>query len=273
MKKFFKPLILLLVSLSLIWGILFAAFPLPGSPSVLMYHFFGSDKDAGQSKNFVSRKSFARQMAWLKYGGYHVITLDEYNAIRTGKQKSRGREILLTFDDGNYSFETDAYPVLKKYDFPGVIFLVSESVKHKSNGSMDTETVKRILSGSKVEVGSHSQTHPFLSQMSEEQIRRELVDSRKDLEGLFGVPVLDFAYPYGDYNERVMKIAEEAGYRTAFTTSYKKLRSAAPSSFALTRTKITRSANFLPVFWVELSGIYDSYKAFRHRLKDRRNAA
>ncbi len=68
-----------------------------------------------------------------------------------------------------------------------------------------------------IEFGSHSATHPLLTQLSDVQLRREVSDSRQRLEDLLGTEVVCFAYPYGGFDERVRVAVAEAGYRLAFT--------------------------------------------------------
>jgi len=67
-------------------------------------------------------------------------------------------------------------------------------------------------------IGSHTVTHPWLSRLSPEAAREEIVASRKSLEDRFGIAVEHFCYPYGDWNERVRDLVSGAGFRTACTT-------------------------------------------------------
>jgi peptidoglycan/xylan/chitin deacetylase (PgdA/CDA1 family) len=241
--------------------------PLPGTIPVLVYTMIGTKEDAARSKNYVSRRTFETQMAFLHYLGYRVISLEEYEAIKTGKQKARGREVLITFDDGHYTFQTIALPVLKEYRFPAAIFLVSESVKRGLNDSMSAKTVKELLRMGFVTIGAHSKTHPTLPHMTEEQIREELAGSKKDLEEILGIPVKYLAYPNGDVDARVIKIAEEAGYQLAFTTTYKKLRHIPEGRFSFTRVRISRTSDNPFVFWGEVSGIYQGFKGWWEKVK------
>lgn len=253
----------------LILGVLFYTLPLPGQIPVLMYHFIGSREQAAEHKNYVSRKSFAAQMKFLARHGYRVISLEEYYQIKSGQQKPRGKEIVITFDDGNYSFAEDAVPALEKYKFPVTVFLVSKNLKEGLHGSMSIDTVKGLLSREWISIGSHSRTHPDLAKLTEDEIREELYGARQELEKIFERPVPDLAYPSGSIDERVIKIAQEAGCRQAFTTSQKKLKGLAEGPFASTRSKIDRSSDWPFVFWLHVSGIYSSVKNLRRHLKQR----
>lgn len=67
------------------------------------------------------------------------------------------------------------------------------------------------------EVAGHSCTHPRLQLLEEAEIRREIGECRDTLEQLFSRKVVGMAYPYGTYDERVIRIAKEEGVRYART--------------------------------------------------------
>jgi peptidoglycan/xylan/chitin deacetylase (PgdA/CDA1 family) len=67
-------------------------------------------------------------------------------------------------------------------------------------------------------IGAHTVHHPILTYEFEEIARREVTESKRDLEALTGLSVRHFAYPNGDHNEQVVCCVQEAGYATAVTT-------------------------------------------------------
>ena len=67
-----------------------------------------------------------------------------------------------------------------------------------------------------VEVGSHTVSHPHLVELADEELERELVDSRRQLEDELGRPCRYFSYPYGEQDARVRAAARAAGYEAAF---------------------------------------------------------
>jgi peptidoglycan/xylan/chitin deacetylase (PgdA/CDA1 family) len=69
-----------------------------------------------------------------------------------------------------------------------------------------------------VRFGSHTLTHPSLPDLDDRQLRREVADSKHQLEDLLGEEVNTFAYPFGYLNRRVRAAVVEAGYKLAFTT-------------------------------------------------------
>lgn len=74
-----------------------------------------------------------------------------------------------------------------------------------------------------MEIGGHTETHPILSRLADEQARHEIVDNKHALEQLVGRPLRLFAYPNGkpgfDFDQRHVAMVREAGYLAAFTTA------------------------------------------------------
>lgn len=83
---------------------------------------------------------------------------------------------------------------------------------------MTSEEVLRLASGGLVEVGSHTVTHPVLSEISADAQRDEIQQSKSQLEEILGEPVKSFAYPFGAHTEETARLVEEAGYDCACTT-------------------------------------------------------
>src|SRR5690606_26230159 len=83
---------------------------------------------------------------------------------------------------------------------------------------MDPSEVREWLAAGQ-QIGSHTLTHPWLTRVPITTVREEIRASRRKLEDLFGVPVVDFCYPYGDWNIPVHDEVIAAGYQTAVTTA------------------------------------------------------
>jgi peptidoglycan/xylan/chitin deacetylase (PgdA/CDA1 family) len=190
---------------------------------VLCYHAFSDDWPADLS---VRPEVFATQLRQLHAAGYQGVTFTE--AIQ---RQARRREVAVTFDDAFTSVVTHAKPVLDELGWPGTIFTVSdfaatgapvrwEGVSHWADGphaaeldSLDWEGL-RALRDAGWEVGSHTRTHPHLTQIDIETVEAELVSSREAIEAALDQPCPSIAYPYGDVNPAVVEAAGRAGYAT-----------------------------------------------------------
>jgi peptidoglycan/xylan/chitin deacetylase (PgdA/CDA1 family) len=87
----------------------------------------------------------------------------------------------------------------------GVFFLMGGS-----NGLSEWQIRQMIASGHEIE--SHTMSHPQLSRLSDAQLADELTRSKRNLETRYGVPIRYLAYPYGDYDRRVIAATIAAGY-------------------------------------------------------------
>jgi peptidoglycan/xylan/chitin deacetylase (PgdA/CDA1 family) len=65
-------------------------------------------------------------------------------------------------------------------------------------------------------IGSHGVSHAHLIGLADEELGRELRDSKAEIEEELGRPCTEFAYPYGEHDERVRTVACRAGYERAF---------------------------------------------------------
>jgi peptidoglycan/xylan/chitin deacetylase (PgdA/CDA1 family) len=194
---------------------------------VLMYHNIGiPPQGVGLKSLYVTPRMFRFQMWYLKTAGFKVVSLHEILSFINGKNSDE-RLVAITFDDGYQDFYDHAYHVLKTYKFPSTVFLVSDLVGKESLWeSTNGQSRKRLLhwdrilemKDSGVIFGSHSRTHPFLSRLSEKEMRNEIRDSKIILEERLKHPVDFFCYPNGDYDNRVLETVHTAGYKGSVTT-------------------------------------------------------
>jgi peptidoglycan/xylan/chitin deacetylase (PgdA/CDA1 family) len=84
--------------------------------------------------------------------------------------------------------------------------------------TMDWMTLRRLADAG-VEIGSHTRTHAHLTQLDDDTLERELVDSRREIAEALGRPCRFLAYPYGEEDARVRAAACAAGYDAAFGLS------------------------------------------------------
>lgn len=97
--------------------------------------------------------------------------------------------------------------------------------------------VMALKSSDLIELGAHTVTHSALSGLPEEAQRQEIRQSKADLERLLGTPVLNFAYPYGQYSERTAALVREEGFISACSNQAGVLTEDS-DLFALPRLKI-----------------------------------
>ncbi len=118
-------------------------------------------------------------------------------------------------------------------------FLESNRITYRP---MTWEQVRR-LADEGGEIGSHTLSHPHLSQVGDDQVLRELSESRTVLASRSGQRVSRLSYPHGSFDARVTRAAEASGYTSAYatTTWY---RGVAPDRFAFPRISVSGGAPF-----------------------------
>jgi peptidoglycan/xylan/chitin deacetylase (PgdA/CDA1 family) len=182
---------------------------------ILRYHhvnFLPENPSKALKVLTVSPPMFEKQMKYLFEKGYQPITFKDLINYFKFKEKLPEKPLILTFDDGWENQYQNALPVLKKYNFPATFFVVVNYIGKKN--FMDWQQLKEILKLGG-EIGSHTLNHPHLLNLSEVQLKKEIQKSKIILEEKLGYPINIFAYPYGEFNSKIIKIVLEAGYFAA----------------------------------------------------------
>lgn len=182
---------------------------------VLCYHSFADDS----WRYSVSLKRLREQIAFLKKEGYKFVTLDDINDYINKKKSLPSKSIAITVDDG-YQDVLKAVGLFKREKFLPTLFMVSEpqNVNRQelnSNKKLLSTTELRYLQSQGWEIGVHSATHSDLVKTSIKNLHTEIVTAKKKLEKVLGRKVKYFAYPFGSYNNNVLKKVSEGGYRMA----------------------------------------------------------
>jgi peptidoglycan/xylan/chitin deacetylase (PgdA/CDA1 family) len=152
---------------------------------------------------------FEKELLWLKNNGYETISTKDLEA-----RKVPDKSIILTFDDGYADFYTTALPILEKQGFTASLAIITDRIGQP--GYMDSVQINQLASLG-VELMSHGKSHSNLTEISLEQLKKEVSESKNYLEDNFDVVVGAFVYPSGDYNDETVRIVAESGYNTALT--------------------------------------------------------
>lgn len=231
---------------------------------ILMYHYINDDEPS-RSRLGVSPKSFQRQMRFLREHNYNVVTLAKITDLIKNKKRIPPNTIAITFDDGYIDNYTNAYPVLKKYNIPATIFVVINRIGKRlgQDEYMDWRQIKELSNSGLVTIGSHSISHPNLSEVtSEDELRDEIFASKKILEETLHKKVDFFSYPFGGVNSRARSLTIESGYKACVGTNFPK-DYPGDDIYALKRLRISENSKNLFIFWVETSGFYTYIKEHR----------
>jgi peptidoglycan/xylan/chitin deacetylase (PgdA/CDA1 family) len=206
---------------------------------------------------YVSPRLFRSQIKELRQGGYWARS---YTPVELAKKEPGSKDVLITFDDGFLDTFEHALPVLQATGMKAIQFLVAGLLGKTNEWQQRAGDVREPLMGAEhvrawlkagQEIGAHTLTHPKLTQLPPDRARAEIDGSRKLLEDTFGIPIRHFCYPYGDWNETIAKLVEEAGYETACTTM-PGVNTPETPRFALRRFTARYRSRNLKNLWSEL---------------------
>tara|TARA_B100001964_G_C14105777_1_gene541454 strand:- start:307 stop:1044 length:738 start_codon:yes stop_codon:yes gene_type:complete len=146
-----------------------------------------------------------------------LINRIKKSCIAFGEQNNLNQDVswVLTFDDGFSSDYEIALPLLMEKEMQALFFIVPSYV-----GRPNYLTWKQIksLSDNGMEIGSHSLNHVDMVSVSKLQRMSELNDSRKIIEDQISKSIRSFSFPFGQFNNEVIKDVFDSGYEYCFTS-------------------------------------------------------
>jgi peptidoglycan/xylan/chitin deacetylase (PgdA/CDA1 family) len=195
-----------------------------GDVLVLCYHAVSETWSAPLS---VAPDRLERQLRHLVDRGYRGATF--HDAVHAPQAP---RTLSVTFDDAYRSVRDLAEPILSALGLPGTVFAPTAFIG--SDRPMEWPGIDRwrgdpheveltpmsweelgALAEVGWEIGSHSRTHPRLTELDNPSLANQLSGSRVDCEEALGIECRTVAYPYGDVDARVVGAARAAGYVAA----------------------------------------------------------
>jgi peptidoglycan/xylan/chitin deacetylase (PgdA/CDA1 family) len=193
----------------------------PSRP-ILMLHSLSVPQSERETTYYLSPRRFRRFLSWIKMRGYTHVSPAGWL-----RDEIPQRNVLLTFDDAYDDLYRELPSLLTEFKLKPLVFVAAERIGATNDWDVQqglrqrnllTLDQMRELQRAGVVFGSHSGTHPLLTQLSTPKLLREVRDSKARLEDLLGTSVDWFAFPYGDADRRVRAAVLEAGYKAAVTT-------------------------------------------------------
>jgi peptidoglycan/xylan/chitin deacetylase (PgdA/CDA1 family) len=208
-------------------------------PVYLMYHEIElpgrtmCQGEPGYVRYVVKASAFQSQLKWLKENGWRGLSVGQALA------GERDRDIVLTFDDGCETDLIAAAPLLGELSYNATFYI---TVGFLGNRGFLSQAQLRELSDQGFEIGCHSMTHPYLSDLSAKELHHEIADAKTALEQITQRPVNHFSCPGGRWDDRVVEMAKNAGYQS-LTTSRMVRNSPRTNPFELGRVVVMRGTD------------------------------
>src|SRR3954452_4995624 len=185
--------------------------PHTGPVPILEYHVLGAaPADAPYPELYVTRPDFHKQMDWLEEHGYEAVPREMVERAWYDGGTLPAKPVVLSFDDGYRPQFTYALPELRKHGWPGLLNLKAEG------SDLYTSNVEAMIAAG-WELAAHTIHHLDLTTLDAAKLKEEVTGSRQILRREYGVPVANFCYPAGQFDDTVIASVKAAGYTGATT--------------------------------------------------------
>jgi len=183
---------------------------------ILMYHKFGEDRYPSTS---VTLAQFDTHLEYLENNGYHMLPLDQIITAYRNNSPLPDKSIAVTVDDAYLSVYDQAFPRMKKRNWPFTVFVATDGVDKGFGSYMNWEQMREMKKNG-VLFANHTATHDYLirrkdGESADEHIARVRSDieraQRRLSEELGSAPMM-LAYPYGEYNTPIARLVESMGF-------------------------------------------------------------
>ncbi len=200
---------------------------------IFVYHRFGPVVADNMT---VTTPVFVSHLKYLRENSYTVIPLRQFVAYRLGHAPPPPlRSVVITVDDAHRSVYTYMLPLVRQYRIPVTLFVYPSAVSNAPY-ALTWEQLRELKETGLFDIQSHSYWHPNFKtekrrlspQHYEQLVERQLTKSKTTLEKNLGIHVDMLAWPFGIYDEELMKKAAEAGYVAALSLERRHARRSDP---------------------------------------------
>ncbi len=196
-----------LILLIILFNTLLFSTNIKNHATILLYHHISEFTPKSTS---ISPKTFEEHLQYLYENNYQVWDVHKIIDYLSSNKNIPKKVVAITFDDAYKSIYTNAYPLLKKYNYPFTIYINSAPIGKKSIYLNWDEL--NIMKNSLATFGSHSNYHNFLIRKEidnwENTTFNDLKESNKIIFENTNVKVNSFAYPFGEYDKELIKIVK-----------------------------------------------------------------
>ena len=182
---------------------------------ILQYHHVAEDTPPITS---ITPTDFAAHMDYLQSASFNVIGLPELvDALRSDRVLP-DKTVAITFDDAYQNILINAVPVLVRHGFPYAVFVATDQVG-SSSAFLTWDQLRHMQQGGAT-IANHTASHPHLLRQDESEdeaswlarVASEITRAAEAIDSQLAPAPRFFAYPYGEYDGRIIEIVERLGY-------------------------------------------------------------
>jgi peptidoglycan/xylan/chitin deacetylase (PgdA/CDA1 family) len=202
-------------------------------------HRYVTEKTRSVPDLTVEPVNFVAQMRAISRAGYRTVSQRQlYEALFRGRPLP-SRPVMITVDDGYVDDVKQILPVLRQDRMVATFYIITGRF-HEAG--FVSEAQVRELERAGMDIGAHTRTHASLPALTPSAVRAEVAGSADDLRRVLGHPVPWFAYPYGAFDARAVRVVRQAGFVLAVTTRGG-TRQSARAPLTLSRIHIGRASS------------------------------
>lgn len=189
---------------------------------ILLYHRFGPTVADGMT---ITTPVFESHLKYLRDNGYKVIPLRQLVDWYQKKGPAPApKSVVIVEDDAHKTVYTDMLPLAKKYNVPVTVFIYPSAISN-AKYAMTWDQLRELKKSGLFDFQSHTYWHPnfkrdkkkMTPQEYEKSVSTQLTKSRAKIEKELGGKVDMLAWPFGIFDDELLKKAVEAGYVATFT--------------------------------------------------------
>ncbi|MFZ3207633.1 MAG: polysaccharide deacetylase family protein [Geobacteraceae bacterium] len=193
---------------------------------ILLYHRFGPTLADGMT---ITTPVFESHLKYLKENGYKVIPLRQLiNYCRKNGPAPPAKSVVIVEDDAHKSVYSDMWPLAKKYNVPVTVFVYPSAISN-AKYAMTWDQLRELKKTGLFDFQSHTYWHPNFKRdkrkMKPDEFRKyvemQLMKSKLKIEKEVGGKVDMLAWPFGIYDDYLLKKAAESGYTATFTIEHR----------------------------------------------------
>jgi peptidoglycan/xylan/chitin deacetylase (PgdA/CDA1 family) len=192
---------------------------------ILQYHHISSEAPVSTS---ITPERFLQHLELIETEGFRVVSLAEILSSESIEKSSSGpqaqaifdRRVAITFDDGYSSVYTNAYPLLKRRQWPFTVFVNSGPIDTGRAGVMTWDQLREMAANG-ASIANHTVDHQHLLQRLigeditqwRDRVMADIHQAESRILAEIGVSHRLLAYPYGEYNRELQQLLESSEYR------------------------------------------------------------
>ncbi|WP_338470954.1 polysaccharide deacetylase family protein [Niallia sp. XMNu-256] len=197
---------------------------LPSSKNTNVQHIYYHEVvlEDGFSYDKIRFEKFKQQMHYLIDNHYNTLTFEDLNNLEGKETANSNKNILITFDDGYYNNYHLVYPFMKNVGLKFNVFLEVGAIG-KKNEYLTWDMVKEMNESGIVNFGAHTLNHVDARFIDKQRIDNEFLLANEIILTKVGIDVNDFCFPYGMYDNRIVKLLDELNlYKRLYTSDGRK---------------------------------------------------